>query len=123
MNNLSYEKLYIDEPIKVGDVIQIDSETNKVTRAVNKKHYSIKVIGVCTKIENNTILVANKGIVDVNVTGLFCIGDKLTASEIPGRAKAIRYKEDETQFNIRSIGKVIELYRCYDVTKVLLDIE
>ena len=36
---------------------------------------------------------------------------------------AIKYPQDETQFNIRSIGKVIELYRCYDVTKVLLEVE
>lgn len=40
-----------------------------------------------------------------------------------GKARAIRYGQDETQFNIRSIGKVIELYRCYDVARVLLDIE
>lgn len=75
------------------------------------------------KIENNTIVVANKGMVDVNVTGLFCIGDKLTSSDIPGKARAIRYKQDETQFNIRSIGKVIELYRTPYVTRVLLDVE
>lgn len=123
MSNLSYEKLYIEEPINIGDVIQLEPKTNKVTRAFNKRHHSIKVIGVCIKIENNTIVVANKGIVDVNVTGLFCIGDKLTSSDIPGKARAIRYKQDETQFNIRSIGKVIELYRTPDVTRVLLDVE
>lgn len=88
MSNLCYEKLYTDEPIKIGDIIQIDSETNKVTRALSKKHHSIKVIGVCTKIENNTILIANRGITDVNVTGLFCIGDKLTSSEIPRKSKS-----------------------------------
>ena len=73
MSNLSYEKLYIEEPINIGDVIQLEPKTNKVTRAFNKRHHSIKVIGVCIKIENNTIVVANKGMVDVNVTGLFCI--------------------------------------------------
>ena len=123
MSNLSYEKLYIEEPINVGDVIQLEPKTNKVTRAFNKRHHNIKVIGVCIKIENNTIVVANKGMVDVNVTGLFCIGDKLTSSDIPGKARAIRYKQDETQFNIRSIGKVIELYRTPYITRVLLDVE
>lgn len=65
---MEYEKLIDNEPIKIGDLIELDPITNKVTRAVNKWRQTIKVIGVCIKIENNRIVVANKGIVDVNVT-------------------------------------------------------
>lgn len=65
---MEYEKLIENEPIKIGDLIELDPITNKVTRVVNKWRQTIKVIGVCTKIENNRIVVANRGIVDVNVT-------------------------------------------------------
>lgn len=82
-----------------------------------------KLYGICIKIENNLIYVSNRGIYDVNTEGIICIGDKLTTSEIPGKARAIRYDQDERQFNIRSIGKVIELYNVYNKAKVLLDIE
>lgn len=123
MNTLNYEKLYTDEDINIGDVIELEPISNKVTRSLNKKHNNNKVIGVCVKIENNTIVVANRGITDINVTGLICIGDKLTSSNIAGKAQAIRYRQDETQFNIRSIGKVIELYKVYNIVKILLDVE
>lgn len=82
------------------------------------------VIGVCTSIDKCDVIIKNNGIADVNVTGLVCMGDKLTTSDIPGKARAIRYdKLDETQFNIRSIGKVIGVYDTYDKVKVMLDIE
>lgn len=123
MDITKYEKLNTNENIQVGDIVQIDPTTRKITRAVNKRKHSMIIIGVCVKIENNTIFVANKGIVDVNVTGMIGIGSKLTSSMEPGKAKIIKHKEDETIFNIRSIGKVIGLYKDYNKAKVLLDIE
>ena len=84
----------------------------------------MKLYGVCNKIENNYVYVQNSGIIDVNVTGIICLGDKLTLSNIPGKAEAIKYDPlDEKIFNIKSIGKVIGIYNVYDKAKVLLDIE
>lgn len=121
----SYEKLNPNEIIEAGDIIALDSESNKVSKAVvNRRHINRSVIGVCNKIENGLIYVKSNGMIDVNVTGLICIGDHLTVSEEPGKASAIRYVyEDEDIFNIRSLGKVIGLYNDYDKAKVLLDIE
>lgn len=83
-----------------------------------------QLYGICTGVDNNKIYVENKGILDVNVTGLTCIGDKLTTCSIPGKAQAIRYSnQDETTFGKRSIGKVVGLYNDYSKVKVLLDIE
>lgn len=129
MNNCecynSYEKLNEDENIEVGDIIALETNENKVTLAFRskRKQESSVIIGICTKIENNTIYVANKGIYDINVCGLVCLGDKLTASRIPGKAIAIKYGQDETQFGISGLGKVIELYNTYDKVKILLDVE
>ena len=84
----------------------------------------MKLYGVCNKIENNYIYVQNTGIIDVNVTGIICLGDKLTLSNTPGKAEAIRYDPlDEKVFGLKSIGKVIGIYNVYDKVKVLLDIE
>lgn len=84
----------------------------------------MKLYGVCSKIENNYIYVQNTGIIDVNVTGIICLGDKLTLSNIPGKAEAIKYEpQDEKVFGLKSIGKVIGIYSVYDKAQVLLDIE
>lgn len=62
--------------------------------------------------------------IDVNVKGLICLGDKLKASEVPGKAEAIKYDIlDERQFGIRCIGKVVEIYEDDTKVKVLLDLE
>lgn len=125
MNNI-FEKYDITEPIQVGDLISYWPETTKVTRT---KIYSwkdidnSKVLGVCTAVNDKNITVITNGIADVNVTGIICLGDKLTASEISGIARAIKYNQDETIFRYRHIGKVIGLYNSYNVAKVLLDIE
>ena len=78
---------------------------------------------MCVKIENNQVYVANSGIVDVNVEGITCIGDKLTASNTPGKARSIKYTQDETIFGIREIGKVINLYNDYSKVQVLINIK
>ena len=122
----TYEKYDEEEIIKNGDVLALDTEYNMVTKAIYKKHnHNHTVIGICEKVEGNTVYVLSTGIADVNVTGIICVGDKLTASSrIPGNACAIRYDRlDENVFGIRSIGKVIGLYQNSSKAKVLLDIE
>lgn len=82
------------------------------------------LFGICTKIENNSVYVATCGIVDVNVQGLVCVGDKLTVSPIPGKAEAIKYEVlEEKQFGTRCVGKVIDLYKQWDKCRMLIDIE
>lgn len=119
-----YKKLNDNEIVSIGDIISLDPISNRVKLAFNRVNYKDEqVIGICNKIENNLIYVSNTGIVDVNTEGIICIGDKLTTSNNPGKARAIKYDKDESQFNIRSIGKVIGLYNTYNKVKVLLDIE
>ena len=121
-----YKKFDENEIILPGDIVSLMPIENKVTKAIcsTKCHDKDIVIGVCEKIANNMVLVKNKGIIDVNVSGVICIGDHVGASELPGTAKAIKYVyEDEDIFNLRCIGKVIGLYKVYNKAKVLLDIE
>ena len=125
MANNNYEKLYESEYIKEGDIVSLDSESNKVYLAKNKfKDKDQLVIGICVETGDKSILVANKGICDVNVEGIICLGDKLTTSTTAGKARAIKYERlEERQFGTRSIGKVIGVYSIYNKAKVLLDIE
>lgn len=126
MTKYEIEKYDVTEPIKVGDVVTYFPTTKKVTRAV-KRHPKddnlSDIIGVCTAVKDESIIVTNTGIVDVNVKGITCIGDKLTISEKYGIAKAIRYDQDISQFGFTKLGKVIGLYNSYNIVKVLLDIE
>ena len=121
----SLEKYDKNEPIQVGDLIAYWPETNKVVRA--KTHWRRAddnvVIGVCTAVNDDIVTFTNSGMTDVNVKGIICLGDKLSASEEFGIAEAIKYRQDETKFRFRSIGKVIGLYNNYNIAKVLLDIE
>lgn len=122
----TYKKQNELENIIVGDLISLNPITNKVTRSkdVSFKDTDKLIIGVCVGIDGNNIHVLNKGMCDINVDGLVCIGDKLTSCAKNGKAKAIKYdKMDETIFNITSIGKVVGLYNDYSTAKVLLDIE
>lgn len=123
---LIYDKYDETEVIEPYDLISLVPGTNTVTKSIvsSYKQPELLVIGVCKKIINNQIYVANTGIIDVNVTGIICLGDKLTASNIAGKAEAIKYViQDERVFNIRSIGKVIGIYDVYNRAQVLLDIE
>ena len=127
MNKIKTYKKYDEfEDIKIGDLISIVPDTNLVTRSCTK-HYKKQdklIVGICIKVSDKTIDVANEGIVDVNVTGLICVGDRITTSDDAGKAKAIRYPNDDIRiFDIRSIGKVIGLYNDYNKARVLLGIE
>lgn len=115
-----YEKYYDNENIQPGDIISLEPITNKVKLSIEKDR---NIIGVCKSITDNGIEVISKGITDVNVIGNIGLGSKLTSSNEKGKAKAIRYEQDVSQFNIRSIGKVIGIYKVYNKAKVLLDIE
>lgn len=121
----SLEKYDKEEPIQVGDLIAYWPDTDKVVRAKThwKKADDNAVIGVCTAVNGDIISYADLGVADVNVKGIVCLGDKLSASEEFGIAEAIKYRQDETKFRYRSIGKVIGLYNNYNKAKVLLDIE
>ena len=123
--DIKYEKFWCEEDIKIGDVISLVPISNTVTRSKNKlREKDEMIIGICSKVDRKYVYVKMKGIIDVNVTGIVCIGDKLSSSDIPGLAKAIKYERiEEKTFNIASIGKVIGLYKTYDKVKVLLDIE
>lgn len=123
---MTYKKHYEDEEIKVGDLVSLVPNFEEVTRSCTKhfKQPDNLVIGVCSDVKGTQIEVRTKGIIMVRVTGLVCVGDKLTASDKAGLAKAIKYSNDESRiFDIRSIGKVIGLYNDYNIARVLLDIE
>ncbi len=122
----TYDKYDIDEIFDVGDLVSTVPETSLVTRSCTKhyKHQDKLVIGICIASTDKTVDVINGGMVDVNVTGLICIGDELTTSDVAGKARAIKYFNDEKRiFDIRNIGKVVGLYNDYSKAKVLLDIE
>lgn len=122
-NIVKYPKLYEDEDIQVGDLIELNDEKDKVYLSRYRcKWNTNNIIGICTKVEDNIITIMNSGICDVNVTGIICIGDKLTLSKKPGKLKALQYEQNTTIFTIPSIGKVIGLYKQYNKAKVLLNI-
>lgn len=109
-------------PIQVGDIVALNQITNKVHIASLKDKK--RIIGVCTDtFEDGTILVCDNGIVNVNVTGIICLGDNLTISNICGKAEAIPHEQDKDTFDIRSIGKVVSLSDVYSKAMVLLNIE
>lgn len=122
----TYNKQNEFEKFKVGDLVSFIPNTSLVTKSITRhyKHQDKLVVGVCIADNKDTVDVVNEGIVDVNVTGIICIGDRLTTSSISGKARAIKNDNDEIRvFNIRPIGKVVGLYNDYSVAKVLLGIE
>lgn len=126
MKTKIYNKQNEFEKFKVGDLVSFVPNTSLVTKSITRhyKHQDKLVVGVCIADNKDTVDVINEGIVDVNVTGIICIGDRLTTSSISGKARAIKNDNDEIRvFDIRPIGKVVGLYNDYSVAKVLLDIE
>ena len=122
----TYNKQNEFEKFKVGDLVSFIPNTSLVTKSITRhyKHQDKLVVGVCIADNKDTVDVISEGIVDVNVTGIICIGDRLTTSSISGKAKAIKNDNDDIRvFDIRPIGKVIGLYNDYSVAKVLLGIE
>lgn len=130
---MELEKYDTTEDIEVGDLVSfkyiIDPDTqklvntNKVTKSIYHRMFKNPVIGVCSIVAGNNITILNEGIIDVNVTGMIAIDDKLTTSKIAGKAEAIDYPiYDEILYREVSIGKVIGIYRYYNKAKVLLEL-
>ena len=122
----TYNKHFETEKFEVGDLVSFFPDTSLVTKSITRhyKHQDKMCIGICQIDNGKTISIVDEGIVNINVTGIICIGDRLTTSKIAGKAKAIRNDNDEIRiFDIRPIGKVIGLYDDYSKAKVLLGIE
>lgn len=122
MSNMN--KLKEDEDIQIGDLVAIDQISGTAHKATmfDKK----KVVGVCADIfpDTNEILICNEGVIDVNVTGIICLGDHLSISDKAGKAEAINYSiQEEKQFDVRSIGKVVALGDVYSKATVMLNIK
>lgn len=117
-------KYKVEENIEVGDLVAIDQISGLAHKATifDRK----KVVGVCAEVFDDTdeILICNQGIIDVNVTGIICLGDHLAVSDKAGRAEAINYEiQEEKQFDVRSIGKVVALGDVYSKATVMLNIK
>lgn len=126
MKTKTYDKYDAYEKIDVGDLVSIVPNTSFITRSCTRdyKNQDKFVIGICIKDNGNTVDIVDEGILDINVSGITCIGDRLTTSKISGKARAIRNDNDEIRvFGIKPIGKVIGLYNDYSKVKVLLGIE
>lgn len=118
---MSYNCEFTGE-ISIGDLVAIDQISNKAHRARIKDKE--KVIGICADIyDDNEILICDEGIIDVNTTGIICLGDHLKLSPNSGKAEAIPEIQEEDLFDVRSIGKVIGLYDVYSKARVLLNIK
>lgn len=122
MSNLC--KLKTNEEINIGDLVAVDNISGTAHKAtlLDRK----RVLGICADIfpDTNEILICSEGIIDVNVTGIICLGDHLTVSDKAGIAEAINYEiQEEKQFDVRSIGKVIKLENVYSKATVLLNIK
>lgn len=120
----SIGRLKIDEEIQIGDLVAIDKINGTAHKATlfDKK----TVVGVCADIfpDANEILICNEGMIDVNVTGIICLGDHLGVSDKAGKAEVINYEiQEEKQFDVRSIGKVIYLGDKYSKARILLNIK
>lgn len=116
-------RLGINEDIEIGDLIAVDGMGNAHKATLLDKK---RIIGVCADIfqDTNEILICSEGIIDVNVTGIICLGDHLTISDKDGKAEAINYDtQEEKQFDVRSIGKVVNLGDKYSKATVLLNIK
>ena len=105
----------------LGDLISLIPVSNKVVKSCNRGNKKDEmVIGICIEDKNkhnykcddkNKIAITDTGVVDVNVTGLVCLGDKLTASNIPGKAKAIRYERLPLPTGWTSKNSVVSLFQ------------
>lgn len=120
---ITYPKLYEDEVILPGDILELNDEQDSVFLSVLNYKCVDNIIGICSKVEDNIITVINTGICDINTTGIICIGDKLTLSEKPGKARALKYEQNISTFKMPSIGKIIGLYQQYNRAKILLHID
>jgi len=120
----TYTKNDSQEDIEVGDLISItpDGTVTRSYQYYNKKP-DTTIIGIATKVNKKQVEVEDSGIVDVNIIGSIGVGERVTASKIPGKGATLKYTQEQKIWNIRSIGKVIGLYNDRYKVKVLLNIE
>lgn len=120
----SFKKTSPTEIIDQGELVEISTIDQGVTKC--KTEYSRLAIGVAADkfVRKNNIVyfyqgrdineevqeslnVIINGVATIKVLGHVNIGDLLISSEEPGRAKAARYQEDNSNIG-RIIGKVIQ---------------
>ena len=119
----TYVKYDINESIEIGDLVSLkDDKVIRSYQNYNKKP-DIKIIGVCKDVRNDLVLVQQSGICIINIVGAYGISSMVTASEIPGKGRALKYEQEKRMFNLRSVGKVIEIYNDEHKAKILLDLE
>lgn len=116
-NNTGFAPITIDGGLSL-DVERIVLENDSQT------HPEVIIIegGPSTQNPRELIKLAYRGEIPVNICGYVDLGDKLTISNHPGKAKAIDYTNRD-YFKARSIGKVIKYMNNSEQVKVLLDIE
>lgn len=120
----SFKKTNPTEIIDQGELVEVSTIDQGVTKC--KTEYSRLAIGVAADrfVRKNNIVyfyqgrdineevqeslnVIINGVATIKVLGHVNIGDLLISSEEPGRAKAARYQEDNSNIG-RIIGKVIQ---------------
>lgn len=120
----SFKKTNPTEIIDQGELVEVSTIDQRVTKC--KTEYSRLAIGVAADrfVRKNNIVyfyqgrdineevqeslnVIINGVATIKVLGHVNIGDLLISSEEPGRAKAARYQEDNSNIG-RIIGKVIQ---------------
>lgn len=116
-DNISKIPLEID----CGNAKSIERKEINCGNSEDKPEFII-IEGGTSKINARAyVKLAYTGEVNVNICGFVQLGDKLTLSNHPGKAKAINYM-DKDYYESRSIGKVIKFVSDKQV-KVLLNIE
>ena len=119
----TYIKYNEEENFDIGDLVSLkDGKVIRSYQNYNKKPDK-NIIGVCIAVRDNVIEVQQSGICIINIIGAYGISSMITASEVPGKGRALKYEQEKRIWNIRSIGKVIEIYNDEHKAKVLLDLE
>lgn len=116
-NNTDPIPLFLDG----GPSLELDRE--EIDSGTSDKPQTIMIISGDSNINKREIIqIAYMGEQMVNICGYVDLGDKLTLSEHPGKAKSKDFLDEEF-YVARSIGKVIKFTNNPKQVKVLLDIE
>lgn len=118
-NNTDPIPVFIDG----GHAYDEDSVREELDSGTSDKPQTIMIISGDSDINKREIIqIAYMGEQMVNICGYVDLGDKLTLSEHPGKAKSKDFLDEEF-YVARSIGKVIKFTNNPKQVKVLLDIE
>lgn len=118
-NNTDPIPLFLDG----GHAYDEDVRREEIDSGTSDKPQTIMIIGGDSDINKREIIqIAYMGEQIVNICGYVDLGDKLTLSEHPGKAKSKDFLDEEF-YMARSIGKVIKFTNNPKQVKVLLDIE